>query len=405
MPARLSFEEARRIFLKQNPDLQAARARADEQSHEAWAPALWPNPSLSLQRNQVNAPGGGIGSENTVALVQPLRYPGEHLARRSASRSATAQAGALYEEEAAELYQELRVRYAAAIAARERLAVHEVVTKAVREAAKIGDVRLQEGDISPFERSRLRVALATYEDELEAAQRDHRDTRIELAYFLSPASHAGHHAAEERLLTLTGSLIYESLDLDYEALVEAALARRGLMKSSQASIRAREEGLRVERYARLPELALTAGYRGETQPGVLSSGFTLGLQVGLPVFHQRQPQVRAARAGARAARYEAKEAKREVELSVHEAYESLMSYQSRIEHISGTILSGSDRLLKDALYIYEEGEIELVGLLDAVEATKTARLLQINLVTEHTLARYALARALGVGPSEPSPLD
>ena len=297
------------------------------------------------------------------------------------------------------------MRYAAAVAARERLAVLEVVTDAVREAAEIGDVRLQEGDISPFERSRLRVALATYEDEREAARRDHRDTRIELAYFLSPASHADHHDAEERLLTLTDSLVYEPLDLDYEALVEAALARRGLMKASRAGIRAREDVLRAERYARLPELALTAGYRGETQPGVLASGFTLGLQVGLPIFHQRQPQVRAARAGARAARYEAEEAQSAVELSVHEAYESVTSYQSRIEHISGSILTGSDRLLEDALYVYEEGEIGLVELLDAVEATKTARLLQIKLVTEHTLACYALDQALGVGPGEPSPID
>lgn len=251
----------------------------------------------------------------------------------------------------------------------------------------------------------LRIALATYEDELEAARRAYRDTRIELAYFLTPASHTGHHDAEEQLLTLTDSLSYEPLDLDYEALVEAALARRGLMKSAQAGIRVGEETLSAERYARLPDLTLTAGYRGETQPGVLAPGFTLGLQVGLPVFHQRQPQVRAARAGARAARYEAKEAQSVVELSVHEAYESLTSYQSRIEQISGRILTGADRLLEDALYVYEEGEIGLVELLDAAEGAKTARLLQIELVAGHTLARYALDRALGVGPREPSLLE
>lgn len=52
-------------------------------------------------------------------------------------------------------------------------------------------IRYEEGDISPFERARLRVALATYEDALEAARKDRRDARIELAYFLTPDP--GHH--------------------------------------------------------------------------------------------------------------------------------------------------------------------------------------------------------------------
>ncbi|NBC00423.1 MAG: TolC family protein [Bacteroidetes bacterium] len=401
---RLSFEEAHRIFLERNPDLQVARARADEQSYEAQALGLWPNPSLSVQRNQVNVPGG-LGSENTVALVQSLRYPGEYRARRAAASSATAASSARYEETAAALYEELRVQYTAALAAQQRLGVLQSMTDAVRRAVQIGDVRLEEGDIGPFQRSRLRVALATYEDELAAAQRAYRDTRIELVYFLAPSSHAEHHDAEEALLTLTDALRYRPLDLDYAALVEMALAQRGRVRSAEAALRRQEETVRAERYARLPDLALTAGYRGETRPGLTASGVTVGLEVGLPIFHQRQPQVRAARAARQAARHAMDISRRAVELSVHEAYESLTSYQHRISRITGEVLVQSDQLLDDALYIYEEGEIGLVELLDAVEATKTARLLQINLIEQHNLARYAMDRALGVGPRDSSPIE
>ena len=404
IPTRLSFEEARRIFLERNPDLKAARARSQAQSYDAQVPGLWPNPSLSVQRNQVEVPGG-VGSENTVALVQPLRYPGEYRARQAAASSETKASNARYEETTAALYEELRGRYASALAARQRLGVLQTMTDAVRRAVQIGDVRLEEGDIGPFQRSRLRVALATYEDDLAAAQRAYRDTRIELVYFLDPSSHAGHHDAEEDLLTLSDSLRYRPLDLDYEALVETALTQRGRLRSAGADIQSREETVRAERYARLPDLALTAGYRSETQPGVTASGFTVGLQVGLPIFHQRQPQVQAARAARQEARHEMDISRRAVELSVHEAYESLTSYQHRIDRIAGEVLVGSDRLLEDALYIYEEGEISLVELLDAVEATKTARLLQIDLVEQHSLARYAMDRALGVGPRDASPIE
>lgn len=404
IPTRLSFEEARRVFLERNPDLRAGRAHAEAQSYNAQVPGLWPNPSLSVQRDQVNVPGG-LASENLVTLTQPLRYPGEQRARRAAASSATAASNARYEETAAALYEELRGRYASALAARKRLGVLQSMTDAVRRAVQIGDVRLEEGDIGPFQRSRLRVALATYEDELAAAQRAYRDTRIELAYFLSPTTHAEHHDAEEDLLTLTDSLRYQPLDLDYGALVETALARRGRVRSAEADIRSREETIRAERYARLPNLAVTAAYRNETAPGLTAPGFRVGLQVGLPLFHQRQPQVRAARAARQAARHDMDISRRAVELSVHEAYESLTSYQHRIDRIAGEVLVGSDRLLEDALYIYEEGEIGLVELLDAVEATKTARLLQIELIEQHSLARYAMDRALGVGPRDASPIE
>lgn len=406
LPARLSFEEARRIFLENNPDLQEARARAEQRGHEAWVPALWPNPSLSFQRNQTSSPpGGGIGSENTIALEQPLRYPGEHLAWREAAQGQARSAYALYEEEAAALYEELRARYTAAIVARQRFDVLETVAEAVSRAVEIGEIRFQEGDISPFERARLRVALATHEDELEAERKDYRDARIELAYYLLPGSHAGHHEAEEELLTVSDSLAYEPVPLDYEAVVAEALVRRGLLEAAQAETEAREQVLRAERYARLPDLAVTAGYRSETQPGFNAPGFTMGLQVGLPVFHQRQPQVRAARAAAAAAYFEVEQAQRQIELDVHDAYERMRSYQDRIERIADELLMGSDQLLEDALYVYEEGEIGLVDLLDAVEATQTARLLRIELVAEYNLSRFAMERALGVGPQDPSPFE
>jgi len=405
LPKQLSFEEARQIFLERNPDLKAAQYRAEQHGHEAWIPALWPNPSFSAQRNQTNPPGGGIGSENTLAVEQPLRYPGEHAALRRAATTRMNASIEMFTEEAAELYEELRTRYTAVVTSERRFAGHETATAAVRRAVEIGDIRYQEGDISPFERARLRVALATYEDALAAARKDQRDARIELAYFLSPDPHAEHHTSEETHLTVTDSLGYERLVLNYDDLIAEALARRGLLAAAESEVAASEQQFRAARYARLPNLSVSAGYRGETQPGILAPGFTIGLSVGLPVWHQNQPHIRSAQAATMAANFEMAKARRRIELNVHDAYERLRSYEWRIEEISDEILLGSDQLLDDALYVYEEGEIGLVELLDAVEATRTAQLLKTDLLTEYNLSRYALERALGVGPRDASPLE
>jgi len=403
LPGRLSFEDARALFLAHNPDLKAARAEAKRRTQEARIPALWPNPVLSARRNQVRIPGGGISSENTLALEQPLRYPGEHRARRRAARARSTAAEAHYIEDAAALYRMLRTRYAEALAASLRVEAKAAITTAVRRAIEIAEARYEEGDIGALDRSRLRVAQATYEDALEEARKDDEDALIELAYVLQPRSHAGHHEAEEERTILTDTLAYRPVAPNYEALVEAALERRGLTAAAQAERRAREQTLRAERYARLPDLALAAGYRGETQPGVISSGFMVRLRVGLPAFHQNQARVRASDAGAEVARYAIEQVQRRIELDVHDAYERLRSYQHRIETISGELLAGTDRLLENALYVYAEGELDLVELLDAIEAAQTARLLQIDLLLGHALSRYDLERALGVGPTDPSP--
>lgn len=403
LPARLSLEDARVLFLQHNPDLKAARAEAEQSAQEARIPALWPNPALSAQRNQVRIPGGGIGSENTLALEQPLRYPGEHRARQRAAGAHATAAEARYNEDAAALYRTLRARYAEAVAARMRVEALRTITAAVRRAVLVAEVRYEEGDIGALDRSRLHVARATYEDALEEAEKNDRDALIELAYVIQPRAHAGHHEADEARTMLTDSLTYRPVEPDYEALVQKALEQRGLAAAAEAARRASAQTLRAERYARLPELALSAGYRGETQPGLLSSGFTVGLRVGLPVFHQNQARVRAAEAGAEQAQHTIEQARRRIELDVHDAYERLRSYQRRIDNISGELLHGTDRLLEDALYVYEEGEVDLVGLLDAIEAAQTARLLQIDLLLEHALSRYDLERALGVGPTDPSP--
>lgn len=401
LPARLSFEDARTLFLRSNPELKAARANAEHRTQQARIPALWPNPALDARRRQVRRPRGGIGSENTVTVEQSLRYPNEH---RSLQRAADAHAIVFeerYTEEAAALYRMLRERYAETQAARLRLDILWATTEAVRRALHIAEVRYEEGDIGTVDRARLRVARATYEDRLEEAQKDDRDARIELAYFLQPSGHADHHEIDEAMRT--DSLVYRPLDPEYDALVDAALDRRGLLAAAEAEHTAREQTLHAARYARLPEVGVAAGYRAETQPGVVASGFTVGLRIGLPVFHQNQPQVRAAEAGVDAARYAIAEAQRRVELDVHDAYERLRSYERRIENISGALLPDTGRLLDDALYVYEEGEISLSGLLDTIEAARTARLLHIDLLLGHALSRYDLERALGVGPTDTSP--
>jgi cobalt-zinc-cadmium efflux system outer membrane protein len=76
------------------------------------------------------------------------------------------------------------------------------------------------------------------------------------------------------------------------------------------------------------------------------------------------------------------------------------SYRTRIERLSDEVLGGTDALRDDALFVYQQGEISLFELLDALDAARQSALLRTRLTADYLRSLYDLAFALGVGPTD-----
>jgi cobalt-zinc-cadmium efflux system outer membrane protein len=400
LPDTLTFERATALLQEHNPQLRAARAQAQAEGRTAHAAALYPNPSLSVSEERTDL-SNGVDDQWYTSISQPLRYPGEHGARsRSADATETA-ARARVEEERTRLFNTLRHRYLDVVASQARVDVLHSFASSVRQAAEAAQVRHEEGDLGTFQRARMQVARAQYENDLADAERRLRDARIELAYLLLPD-------AQATLDTVTalgdyrvaGTMQFAPVTVDETAALRRALDRRGALQAAQAQVQARTADLDAARYQRYPSLTLSAGPKRQSLPSSTTYGYTAGLSIGLPVWNGGRTAVEAEQGRRTAATAHLEAVRRQVEVQVHDAMERLESYRNRIQTVSENALANTDSLGVDAMFVYRQGEISLFELLDALDAARQARLLRLDLTAGYLRALYDLESAVGIGPTD-----
>ena len=148
----------------------------------------------------------------------------------------------------------------------------------------------------------------------------------------------------------------------------------------------------VARWSRLPEPAVTGGYKRQSDG---FDGLFLGLAVPLPWWDRKGGEVDAAEA-----RVEATEAREQlthifVTNDVTTTAENFWSLERRAALIGGELLADVDDLLDVALLSYTEGELSLLELLDAAQAFCDAGVAKVRLSAAYWIAYYDIERAVG----------
>ncbi|MFB6272917.1 MAG: TolC family protein [Salinibacter sp.] len=403
LPDTLTFDRARALLRAHNPRLRAARARGRATGQAARARSLFPNPTLSVSEERTNLSGSGVDDQWYLSVTQPLRYPGEHRARSAAARATARAAEAQAQETAAVLYRRVRRRYLSVVVAQRRRATHRRFTDAIRRAARAARVRVQEGDLGTFRQARIQTAQAQYEEGLAEARRTLRTARTDLYALLHPgdAEKTPPDTAALPDYEVTGTLRYRPVTVSQSAALQRALQQRGRMRAARATLQAQRKRLTTARYGRLPNLSVSAGPKTQNVPGSETTfGFTAALNVELPLWNGGQTTVDARRNRRAEAQARLEAARRRVRTDVRTAIEDLRSYRTRIETVSQKVLADTDSLLQNAQYVYREGQISLFELLDAIEAARSAALLETRLTAKYLRALYDLEYALGVGPTD-----
>jgi cobalt-zinc-cadmium efflux system outer membrane protein len=379
---RITLDEALILFQRDNLGLRLARAVAAEAAAVARQVAAYPNPTLTATRESL---ASGSYTESYVNLSQRLEWPPTRAARRESADALAAAERARLEADSAALAFEVKAAYVAAAGAElVELALSRVAT-VFREGERRAQDRLDEGDISLYDVKRIRLERVRYESFLADAQLDAADARRTLTLLVAPAAEGAELAPADAI-----SGVPPAVTPDMSP--ETALVNRREIAAAEARLESAVAATSTTGRERIPEVTATGGYKTQSDG---SSGAFLGASLPLPLWDRRAGAIDAAGTRVSAAESMLALTRLRVENDVLRAVSAHRSLARRAEMLSEGMSADAGELLDVALVAYEEGEMELMELLDAADAFREARLAEVRLRRDLWTSYYDLERAVG----------
>jgi cobalt-zinc-cadmium efflux system outer membrane protein len=381
---RLTLDQAMQLFGTHSLNLRVSRANASEIVGLAHQSTTFPNPTLTGTHELLSG-GGTDYTESYLNLSQRFEWPGVRSARGSAAESRIRAATAQLAADSAHLAFELKRAYVDALRAELELEVIIRVTEVFRTAEGSAVRRLEEQDISRYAFRRIQVERARYEADLAEATIEVAAARRALALLALPQEPAVSVAPADWPAT-------ERPSIDFEQMIEQVMDKRSELVAANAELGAARSFATTARRERIPDVTATGGYKRQT--GALRGAF-LGLSLPLPLWDRRSGAIDAATARVEAAQAQSELVRRRIANDIQQAADRYRALTQQAERVAEHEVGEHADLLEIATIAYDNGEMDLIELLDAAAAQQGAAMNAIRLRSDLWISYYDLERAAG----------
>ena len=378
----LTLGEAVARARSQAPQLQGAEAALRIADANVRQSRLRPNPTLSLEAENVMGSGrysGFGGGEKTVALSMPLELGGKRGARMRVAQAERAAAGIGARSAEAELTFLITEAFVTLAASERHVAIakagHELAARAHHAARE----RVRVGKASPIEEQRADVLRINAEVRLGKALR-----AAELA--------------QKTIARLTGMAMPLTIASTWFEQTERGEmmppAGQGLaILTAEAEVAAAEARVDAARRDRIPDVTLTAGMRryGESS----DKAAVLGLSVPLPLFNQGTAALARSRAEFDRASAARRAVALEFEQSSAQAEAEVADALAAARAANGPALAAAEEAARIARIGYAEGKFPQLELIEAERSLAETRESSVDALAALHTARARLARLQG----------
>ncbi|MFN3750000.1 MAG: TolC family protein [Thiobacillus sp.] len=324
--------------------------------------------------------------------AQYLLYDfGGRPARREAAEALLAAARASHDASVRTLYLQTVVAYFSLAAAQGAVvAAREAETSAL-EALKAATARLQAGTGIPVDRLQAKTVHAQREIERIRAEGEVARLRGELAALMGDVGQSAWSLADDEVA------FAQAIDpAAVDTLIEAARSRRPEFRAAEATLLAREAGVRSAKADGKPRLSAFLSADRRDSGGLALNDTTLGVSVAVPLFtgFRNTYQIAAAQTQADLARVERDRVANQIALEVWRAYYRLQS-ETEADRRSADLVASAAEAARLALGRYEAGFGLLLDVLSAQANLAQARQGQLQTRLGLRVARAELAQAIG----------
>ncbi|MEI6646346.1 MAG: TolC family protein [bacterium] len=372
----VTLAECLRRVAEQSLDLKSGTYKTEAASRRAKQAGRPLNPRLELELENVAGSGaieGFDSAETTVAISQEFELGGKRRQRTAVAEAETAVSRAEQEVRLQALLFDTRRAVLAVQVAQEKTRLAEETLALIRETENVAITREAAGKAAALETDRARADTAKAQIELEARKAEQRNAVRDLALLWGET--------EPSFDTVAGSFDVEVSALpSLDTLLVRAASNPELLAAA-AQMRATEARIGVERAARIPNMALSAGVRRFEESS--DFGFVVGAGIELPFYTSNRDGVRAAKADAEAVRLEARAARLRSEGRIRQLYARLDTLAAKNVRLKTTVIPIAERTLS---LVREAHKLGKAGYLDVLEARRTlvdARAQIIEAVTDY----------------------
>lgn len=353
----LTLQQAISLAIERSPELQAFAWDAQSSLARIRQARLWENPDLEYEHENFGGTGKFSGSdlaESTLSLAQTLPLGGKRTQRRIIAELESQMADWDYHAARLKTIVTVTYRFVAALAAERRLELTMQELELAKATEQLTQSRVDAGDASPVELSRVVVPVVTAELALNRAERLRDATYRNLSLSWG-----------ERVVTFTdiaGDLDAVSSVPDPDTLVlyisdNPEVARWAIEISSRIAER------RLARAEAVPNLRGRIGLKRDRESG--DEALVLGISLPLPLFDRGQAKAQSARASEASARSRQRAAELRLESQLSEAYSGLANAYDEASAIRSRALPAAEKAYQGTQFLFKEGKLPFLDVLDA----------------------------------------
>ena len=393
----LTLAEAAPLVLMHNPRLRAYATDVRIAEARAIQAGLWSNPEIGLELENIVGSGrlsGVDAAETTLSLAQTLPLGGDMQRRRELAGVRTQLANWDYQAERLAVLSGLTRRFVEALGADRRIGLAERELELARATQDITIGRVEAGDASPVEQSRVVVPVITAEVALQRARRQRH-----AAYRRIAASWGGHEVTFDRV---TGDL--EHLDDPPPPDTLVRLVNRNPNVARWATeISERMAVWRLAQAESVPDLTGAVGLKHHNEDDEVA--LVVGISLPLPLFDRRQGDMTAARLGAASAGQRRLDAQLRIESMLSVAYADLAGSYDEAVAMRARAIPAATRAYEATRQAFNEGKLPFLDVLDAQRTLFGLQQHYLDALTSYHTAVAEIESLIGqpLADIEPSP--
>ncbi|MGH7801837.1 MAG: TolC family protein [Thermodesulfobacteriota bacterium] len=353
------IDELIEIALEKNPSISSAISSIDIAKGELRTAKAYPNPEVDffLARGQ-SREDDRKEAEFGIEVIQPIEWPLKRLYRKRTAEKEIKVTEFEKDAVKVELIFTTKQLYYSILLAKKDVEIAKQNLDTSKTLLSIIEHRVELGESRELDFIKSRIETLQFERELIRAETNLVAVKAILNRFLGDSL--------EKDFDLEDELTSPSTIYALENLAQRVTDFNPQIKAHETEISRAGFSILEQKHLRVPDIFLQGFYEREIDR--ISTGGGVGISI--PLWYQNQGGIQSARAEERRASFDLKFLEIEIGNSLEDEYKNYKIAFEQSKIFSTELLDRAKRSLEIAQFSYEQGEI---GLLDVLDALRTYR--------------------------------